>query len=202
MEDIKLLRRIEGLHTIETLQKELNLTKQSTINLISKLRKEEYITLFAGGGKKKRIYRITARKQRKRQEGMFDIINKYSPNMKIREWYDHQVHGVYGPEEALIDALQTQSFRLILASMRLFNHIKDWKKIYKLAKENNCWQKVGALYDVSRLFFKVKKMPERYRKRKYKKWIKLTQLKKKNFPKISEKWHVYISFNKYDLKEI
>ena len=202
MEDIKLLRRIEGLHTIETLQKELNLTKQSTINLISKLRKEEHITLFAGGGKKKRIYRITARKQRKRQEGMFDIINKYSPNMKIREWYDHQVHGVYGPEEALIDALQTQSFRLILASMRLFNHIKDWKKIYKLAKENNCWQKVGALYDVSRLFFKVKKMPERYRKRKYKKWIKLTQLKKKNFPKISEKWHVYISFNKYDLKEI
>ncbi|MBS3145871.1 hypothetical protein J4414_03655, partial [Candidatus Woesearchaeota archaeon] len=133
--------------------------------------------LFAGGGKKKRIYRITARKQRKRQEGMFDIINKYSPNMKIREWYDHQVHGVYGPEEALIDALQTQSFRLILASMRLFNHIKDWKKIYKLAKENNCWQKVGALYDVSRLFFKVKKMPERYRKRN-------------------------ISFNKYDLKEI
>jgi|SRR3989344_1102478 len=202
MEDIKLLRRIEGLHTIETLQKELNLTKQSTINLISKLRKEEYITLFAGGGKKKRIYRITARKQRKRQEGMFDIINKYSPNMKIREWYDHQVHGVYGPEEALIDALQTQSFRLILASMRLFNHIKDWKKIYKLAKENNCWQKVGALYDVSRLFFKVKKMPERYRKRKYKKWIKLTQLKKKNFPKISEKWHVYISFNKYDLRDI
>ena len=202
MEDIKLLRRIEGLHTVETLQKELNLTKQSTINLISKLRKEEHITLFAGGGKKKRIYRITARKQRKRQEGMFDIINKYSPNMKIREWYDHQVHGVYGPEEALIDALQTQSFRLILASMRLFNHIKDWKKIYKLAKENNCWQKVGALYDVSRLFFKVKKMPERYRKRKYKKWIKLTQLKKKNFPKISEKWHVYISFNKYDLKEI
>ena len=202
MEDIKLLRRIEGLHTIETLQKELNLTKQSTINLISKLRKEEYITLFAGGGKKKRIYRITARKQRKRQEGMFDIINKYSPNMKISEWYDHQVHGVYGPEEALIDALQTQSFRLILASMRLFNHIKDWKKIYKLAKENNCWQKVGALYDVSRLFFKVKKMPERYRKRKYKKWIKLTQLKKKNFPKISEKWHVYISFNKYDLRDI
>jgi len=133
---------------------------------------------------------------------MFDIINKYSPNMKIREWYDHQVHGVYGPEEALIDALQTQSFRLILASMRLFNHIKDWKKIYKLAKENNCWQKVGALYDVSRLFFKVKKMPERYRKRKYKKWIKLTQLKKKNFPKISEKWHVYISFNKYDLRDI
>ena len=202
MEDIKLLRRIEGLHTIETLQKELNLTKQSTINLISKLRKEEYITLFAGGGKKKRIYRITARKQRKRQEGMFDIINKYSPNMKIREWYDHQVHGIYGPEEALIDALQTQSFRLILASMRLFNHIKDWKKLYILSKEKNCWQKVGALYDVSRLFFKVKKMPERYRKRKYKKWIKLTQLKKKNFPKISEKWHVYISFNKYDLKEI
>ena len=202
MEDIKLLRRIEGLHTVETLQKELNLTKQSTINLISKLRKEEHITLFAGGGKKKRIYRITARKQRKRQEGMFDIINKYSPNMKIREWYDHQVHGIYGPEEALIDALQTQSFRLILASMRLFNHIKDWKKLYILSKEKNCWQKVGALYDVSRLFFKVKKMPERYRKRKYKKWIKLTQLKKKNFPKISEKWHVYISFNKYDLKEI
>src|SRR3989344_1125857 len=162
MEDIKLLRRIEGLHTIETLQKELNLTKQSTINLISKLRKEEYITLFAGGGKKKRIYRITARKQRKRQEGMFDIINKYSPNMKIREWYDHQVHGVYGPEEALIDALQTESFRVILASMRLFGHINNWPKLYKLANEKDCWQKVGALHDVARMFLSVQKMPLMY----------------------------------------
>ena len=202
MEDIKLLRRIEGLHTIETLQKELNLTKQSTINLISKLRKEEYITLFAGGGKKKRIYRITARKQRKRQEGMFDIINKYSPNMKIREWYDHQVHGVYGPEEALIDALQTQSFRLILASMRLFNHIKDWKKIYKLAKENNCWQKVGALYDVARKIIRVRRMDKRTREgllRNGKEKYIIKPFRSKHFKDVEKEWNVYIPFNVQDL---
>ena len=122
----EILWKLEGLQTVETVAEELNLTRQSAINLLSKLKKQGNVTV-SGGGKQIRLYKITIRKQRERALGMFDIINKYSP-MKLSPWYDHQVHGIYGPEEALIDAIQTKSFRAILASLRLFSHIKDWKK--------------------------------------------------------------------------
>ncbi len=73
----EILWKIEGLQTVETAAKELNLSRQSAINLLSKLKKMEYVTV-SGGGKQKRLYKITMRKQRKRKPGMFDIINKYS----------------------------------------------------------------------------------------------------------------------------
>ena len=200
MEQNDVLLKLEGLHTVETVAEALSIKNQSALNLISKLKKQGYVTT-TGGHKQKRLYKITAKKQRKRDLSMFDIINKYS-RMKLSPWYDHQVHGTYGPEEALIDALQTQSFRVILASMKLFNHITDWPKLYKLAKEKECWQKVGALYDVARLYFKVRKMPVRYLKHKERNWRKLTQLKKINFPNIANRWHVYIPFNERDMGEI
>lgn len=193
-----LLKKLEGLHTLDTVAEAIHIKKQSALNLLSGLKKEGYVTV-SGGRQQKRFYKITARKQRKRDKGMFDIINKYSP-MKLAPWYDHQVHGHYGPEEALIDAIQTQSFRAILASLRLFNHITDWGKLHRLAKEKGCWQKVGALYDVSRLYFRVRKMPPY--KYKAKKWQNLTQLKKLNFPHIAKKWHVYMPFNEKDMGEL
>ena len=160
MNQADLLQLLEGLHTVETVADALKIKKQSALNLLAKLKKQQYVTV-SGGGKQKRLYKITQTKQRPRVPGMFDIINKYSP-LKLNPWYDHQVHGKYGPEEALVDAIQTQSFRAILASMRLFGHITNWPRLYHLAKQKNSWQKVGALYDVAKLFFKVKKMPEKY----------------------------------------
>ena len=197
----EVLRRLEGLHTAETAARVSGLTRQSTLNLLSRLKKEGYVTV-RGGGKQPRLYKITMRKQRPRSPGMFDIINKYSP-MKLAPWYDHQVHGKYGHEEALVDAIQTQSFRVILASMRLFNHITDWPKLYRLANEKNCWQKIGAIYDVAKLHFHERRMPKRYCSHSgYKYWQQLTQLRKMNFPKIAEKWRIYIPFNERDMREI
>ncbi len=197
----ELLLKLEGLHTVETVAQALHIKKQSALNLLSKLKKQQYVTV-QGGGKIKRWYKITPYKQLLRYPGMFDIINKYSPHMKLQPWYDHQVHGPYGPEEALIDALQTQNFRVIVASTRLFGHIKDWPKLYALAKEKNCWQKVGALYDVARLFFKVRKIPQKYYRPTFKNWVNLTSLKKINFPGIAKHWKVFISFNERDMREI
>ncbi len=198
----QLLRTLEGLHTIETIAETLNITKHSALNLLTKLKTQHYTTV-QGKGKQKRLYKITQRKQLPRDPGMFDIINKYSPHMKLNPWYDHQVHGMYGPEEALIDAIQTESFRVILASLHLFRHIKNWPKLYQLAKQKDCWQKVGALHDLSRLYFKVRHMPEKYKNKKEKwSWKTLTQLKKKNFPDIAQKWKIYIPFNQQDLQEI
>ncbi|MBI2550613.1 hypothetical protein HYV83_05565 [Candidatus Woesearchaeota archaeon] len=198
----EVLWKLEGLHTAETVAKALGIGRQSAINLLSRLKKEGYVTT-TGGGKIKRIYKISMKKQRPRDPGMFDIINKYSP-MKLAEWYDHQVHGHYGPEEAIVDAVQTQSFRAILASMRLFNHITDWPRLYRLAKEKDLWVKVRALYDVARVFIKVKSMPALYERRhiRPKRWEAFTQLRKLNFPKIAEKWHVYIPFNPKDIEAI
>lgn len=196
------LRKLEGLHTAETARRALGMTRQSAINLLSKLKKEGYVTV-SGGGRQPRLYRVTMRKQRPRSPGMFDIINKHSP-MKLSPWYDHQVHGRYGPEEALVDALQTQSFRAILASMRLFNHITDWPRLYRLASEKCVWVKLRALYDVARIFIRVKRMPALYAHKqvRVKKWDAFTQLRKLNFPQIAEKWHVYIPFNPKDLEAI
>jgi len=205
MINIELLRKIEGWQTAEDLARELNIKKQSAINLISRLKKEGYVSTI-GGGRKVRIYKIKSRKQRKRDYGMFDIINKYSTRqLQISEWYDHQVHGVYGPEEALIDAIGTQSFRVILASLRLFNHITNWPKLYNLAKEKNCWQKIGALYDIAKMFIKIKKMPKKYLNYKFKRrvfLIKKYKTKEKMFYLIKKKWKVEIPFLKGDLDRV
>src|SRR3989344_3521558 len=106
---MRLLYRLEGLQTVETVAREVGMTRQSALNLLTRLKRQGHVTV-QGGGKRKRMYKITMRKQRKRDPGMFDILNKYSP-MKLAPWYDHQVHGHYGPEEALVDAVQTGSFR-------------------------------------------------------------------------------------------
>ncbi|MFH0870666.1 MAG: hypothetical protein V1866_06450 [archaeon] len=201
MVDDDLLRRLEGLHTIETLAKALGMGRQSAINFASRLRKQGYLS-SSGGGKQPRFYKITARKQRERVPGMFDILNKHSPQ-KLSPWYDHQVHGRYGVEEALVDAVKTGSFRAILASLSLFNHVKDWPRLHRLADDNGCWQKVGALYDAARMHLRVKRMPERYRNisgKEYE-WVKLTSLENRdNFSDVQQKWHVYIPFNEKDLK--
>lgn len=199
----ELLRKIEGLQTIETAAKALGMNEQSVLNLFTKLKKQGYVTV-SGGGKIKRIYRITMRKQLPRDPGMFDIINKYSPNMKLNPWYDHQVHGQYGPEEALVDALQTESFRVILASMYLYDHITDWTKLYQLAKRKKCWQKAGALYDVARMFIKVRKMPEKYRKGTWRKqifFIRDYRTKEDHFFPVSKKWNVQIPFRMGDIEK-
>ena len=199
----KTLKAIEGLQTIETVAESLNIKKQSALNLISKLKKQGYVAT-SGGRQQKRLYKITARKQRKRDLGMFDIINKYS-SMKLAPWYDHQVHGHYGPEEALIDAIQTQSFRVILASLRLFNHITDWPKLYKLAKEKECWQKVGALYDVARLYFRINTMPLRYQNQKFIKKqyiIKRYNTTEKMYNSIKNKWNVEIPLQAGDIRKV
>jgi len=201
MANENLLMKLEGLHTVETVAETLGITRQSALNLISRLKKQGYVTT-KGGGKQKRLYKITARKQRKRDVGMFDIINKYSP-MKLNPWYDHQVHGKYSIEEALIDAVQTKSFRVILASLRLFSHIKNWKKLYKLAKEKNCWQQVGALYDLAKMHFRVAKMPERYRPYTFKsKKYLIRDYDEKDFYEISKKWNVKMPFKKGDLARV
>jgi len=194
------LRKLEGLQTVETAAQALGITRQSALNLLCRLRKEWHVTVD-GGGRRKRLYRVTMRRQLPRVPGMFDIINRYSP-MKLLPWYDHQVHGRYGPEEAIVDAVETQKFRVILASLRLFAHVRDWPRLYAYAQEKGCWRKVGALYDVARMFFRVRTMPGRYCKVKTCRKVQITQLRTENFPEVAERWSVYIPFNEKDMEAV
>lgn len=200
MVDEKMLVRIRGLHTVDSLAKTLNMSRQSALNLVSRLKKEGYIET-SGGGRQKRFYKITTTRQRPRQEGLFDIINRHSP-MKVVPLYEHQVHGRYSEEDALIDALETKNFRVILAGLRLFGHIKNWKKLYELALKKESWPKVYALYELSKQFIRVRKMPAKYRHCRAAGWMAVTQLKTKNFPELSEKYKVYIPFSRKDMEEI
>ncbi|MBR9692848.1 hypothetical protein GOV07_02845 [Candidatus Woesearchaeota archaeon] len=198
------IQKIEGLQTVETAQEALGLTRQSTINLLSKLKKQGHVTT-TGGGKQPRFYKITCYKQRPRKEGMFDLLNKHNPHFKLAEWYDHQVHGKYTVEDAILDAIDTKSFRAILATLRCFNYVKDWKKLYNEAKKRNSWNKIGALYDVARLFFRTRKMPKRYRKLHEKKRIELIngfKTTEEQYKRISEEWRVQIPFNRHDVRDL
>ena len=204
MEHEELLRKLEGLQTIETAAKTLGMRKQSALNLLSRLKKEGYVTT-TGGGRQKRLYKITMRKQLPRAPGMFDILNKYNPNFKLNPWFDHQVHGKYTVEDALLDAIETKSFRAILASLRLFDQITDWKVLYHGGKERKLWNQVGALYEVARITSRTKKMPMKYyhpsvlgrRISLIPPW----ETKEDRFKGIENRWGVAIPFKEGDLRK-
>lgn len=197
---LETIRKIEGLQTLDTVQEKLSITRQSALNLLSKLKKMQHMTVWAGG--KKKIYKITQRKQRPRDPGMFDIINKYSP-MKLNEWYDHQVHGKYTVEDAIVDALLSKSFRAILASMHSYRHIKDWKRLYKNAKKHNLWQEVGAMHSLCRKYLRVPRMPAKYysgRPKKTKYLIR--QVPTREHKDILAEWNTHIPFRTGDLRKV
>ncbi len=200
----EVLRELAGLQTAETVAEIMGISRQGAINLVSRLKKQGHVST-TGGGKMKRIYRITLTKQLPGKQGMFDILNRYSPNFQLVPWYDHQVHGGYGPEDALVDAIKTRDFRALLAATRLFRGIRDWKKLYRLAKENGCWQEVGALYDVARLTFWTRRMPGAYRRgafRKRKYLVRNYETEEPGFFEASGRWNVGIPFRRADMRQV
>lgn len=150
---------LKGKHTVQTLMRERNLTRQSAINLFSKLKKQGKVTV-SGGGKQKRIYTITSLPT-KQTNGVFDVLNKYNEE-KLHPQFQHYVHGNYQVEQAIVDAVIIGDIRTLQATKRLFNHIKDWKTLADLAKQKGVWQKIKDLYSKARQEMRVRKMPERY----------------------------------------
>jgi len=151
----------EGKYTVERFATENYLTRQSAINLLSKLKKEGYVNV-SGGGKQKRIYTIYKLPQKK-TNGFYDIINKYSPE-KLQPKFEHYVDGNYTIEHAIIDGITIGDTRTLEATTHLFRHITNWKKLFELAKKNRLEKEVITLYKKARETTKIKKIPERYMK--------------------------------------
>ena len=206
MERGNLVKRLEGKQTIETIASALKVKQGTAANIISKLRGEGYLKT-QGGGKQKRIYTISQKKFVKGEKNLFDIINKYS-KFKLAPTFKHEIFGKYSVENALVDAILTRNFRIIFSSLYLFNHIRNWTKLHKIAKSKNVERELGALYDVSRTFIRTRKMPSNIRislkKEMTKKKIILKDLKTNSeiAKKVEREWNIIIPFSKQDLEEL
>ena len=148
-------------HTLETFASERNITKQSALNKISKLKKEGKVNV-SGGGAQKRIYTVS-NKPIVEGNGFYFIVNKYSPD-KLNPKFTHVVNGNYSVERAIVDGLIINEFRELQAVKCLFNHVKNWTVLFRLAKKKNVEKELLDLYEVARKEVKVRAMPERYKR--------------------------------------
>ncbi len=203
-ESIYLLsRRLKGLQTVESVQKELNIKRSTAIKKLHLLRKAGFVET-SGGGKQPRFYRISSTPQREIGfPGLYDTINKYS-RVKIMPPYRHRMVGKkLSVEEALVRAVATRDFRTILASLALFNYITDWSRLYTYAKKFGVRKRIGALYDVAKAVIKVRKMDKRISNKllasEEKEKFIIPLIKSKNFVAVQKKWGVYAPFNRKDL---
>ena len=205
MKSIEIAKKLEGIHTLNTAARVLEVKKSTAIKIVSILRKEGFVET-SGGGKKPRLYKISPlRIAGKEHLGLYDIINKYS-KVKLREPYTHKIiDRNLSVEEAIPMAVKEgeKNFRLVLAALGLFNYINRWSKLCSYAKEYNVARKVGALYDVARTIIKVKRMDKRTRKAllkgKDKSRFIIKPHKPNYYKEIEKMWGVYIPFHKSDL---
>ena len=202
MKDKIILKKIEGIQTIQSIMDILNVSKEKAIYYVHRLRKKGYVKTKRLSDNK-RVYNISF-ENRLKGSSYYEIINQNSP-VKITA---SEVHLVYGKkpslEETLVYAIKTKSLRTILASLALFKKISNWSELYSLAKENHIERHVGALYDLAREIMKTRRMTKRFRnnslpKKNNFKYI-IEGLKSKDFKEIENRWKIYLPFNNADLE--
>ena len=198
-----LLSNIKGVQTIESIMSILKVNRQKAIYLVHFLRKRGFVKTKRLSSNK-RIYFISH--ENRLGLNYFDVINEFSP-VKISVSDGYWFYGnSFSFEDVLTYAVSTRRFRVVLASIALFQKINDWKLLYKLSKEKNVVREVGALYSLSRKLMKVKRMDGRIlnkmlpRKEANFKYI-IPKLKSRDFKDIEKKWRVYLPFNKCDLED-
>lgn len=199
----ELAKRLEGPQTISSIQNKLGMTRATAIKTVHLLRKEGLVKT-SGGGEQPRIYKISRTPYiMVGGPGLYDIINKYS-KIKLTEPFKHRIMDrEMSIEEAIVRAVLTGDYRVILASLGLFNHVKNWPLLYALAKREGIRRKIGALYDTARKTVKVRKMDKKIRealiKAKEKSRFIIPGIKSHDFMDIEKTWKIHIPFNKADL---
>ena len=204
MELIQLAKQLEGLQTVDSIAKTLNIDRRTAINYVWKLRKNGFVeTIY--GKRKIRMYRISPiRPIKTGYPGLYEFLNQ---NSKIKIYvpyinrvYDHKPTA----EEMIVKAVQTGDFRTILSALNLFNKIKDWALLSQIAKEAYIGRKIGALYDAARTIIRARRMDERTRKSLLKSRIDdkfiVKNARTKDLNQIENFWNVYLPFNKADLE--
>jgi len=204
MDWLKLAKILRGLHTVETIQNVLKINRKTAVNYVYELRKRGFVETERGKNRVRR-YRIRLLKDIERggNLGLYETLNKYG---RIQLWepykeriYDHKL----SIEETIVGCVKTKRIRVILASLALFNKVRDWKKLREYAEKEKVGRKVGALYDVAKTKLKVRKMDKRIRKSLLKSKVDSKYMvdlfKSKNFQEIEKEWRVFIPLNRADL---
>ena len=151
---------MKGLYTLEMIQEKKHLTRASALNFISKLKKKRLVQT-KGGGKQIRWYKISD-KPIEKENGMYEIINKYTP-VKLYSSIRHICYGKkYTIEETIVDCLKKQDPRHELAAAFLLNKIKDWKRMKDLIKKEKLENRFIALYNLSRQHIKIRRIPKNF----------------------------------------
>ena len=203
MKTKELLKKLEGIQTLESVQDILNVDSKKSVYYLYRLRKEGYVKTKKLSNNK-RIYNISFENRLKGTD-YIEIINKNSPVKLIKS----ETYNIYGKEpsleETLVYAVKTRSLRTILAALSLFKKINNWSKLYYLTKQNYIERQVGALYDLSRKLMRTRKMTKRFRnnalpKKDYSFIYMIPKLKSRDFREIEERWKVYLPFNINDLE--
>ncbi len=203
MKNEEILKKLEGIQTIETVMDALGINREKAIYYIYRLRKRGYVKTKKLSNNK-RVYNISF-ENRLKGTSYYEIINKHSP-IKISTPTTYKIYGKEPTlEETLVYAVKTQSFRTILAALVLFKKIYDWVSLYQLAKKNHIERQVGALYDIARKIMLTRRMTNRFRnnalpKEDYQWRYVISELKSDDFKNIEKMWKIYIPFNKKDLE--
>ena len=200
----ELLKKLEGIQTIESVMDILQVDKPKAVYYVYRLRKKGYVKTRKQSNNR-RVYNISF-ENKLGGKSYYEIINQYSP-IKIATPVIYKIYGKEPSlEETLVYAIRTRSLRTILAALSLFKKIGNWTELYTLAKENHIERQVGALYDLARKIFKVRRMSKRFvthslpKKEQRCEYI-IPQLKSNDFREIENRWKVHIPFNKEDLEE-
>ena len=204
MDLVELVKKLEGLHTADSVAKTLNVGRRTAINYIWLLRKNSFVeTIY--GKRKIRMYRISPFKVKKAgYPGFYEFLNQNS-KIKIYAPYINRIYD-HKPtiEETIVKAVKTRDFRTVLSALSLFNKIKDWSFLSQIARKENIGRKVGALYDAARTIIRVRRMDERTRKSLLKNKIKdkfiVKNARTNDLKDIEKIWNVYLPFNKADLE--
>lgn len=199
-----LLKKLEGMQTITTIMDALDVDRQKAAYYIFRLRKKGYVKTKRLSNNK-RVYNISF-ENRLKGISYYELINQLSP-IKITTPRTYKIYGkAPNYEETLVYAIKTESVRTILAALALFKKIENWSELYQLAKKNHIERQVGALYDLARKFFKIRRMTKRFRnnalpKKKYTYRHLIKGMTSKDFTDIEKTWKIYLPFNKKDLEE-
>jgi hypothetical protein len=204
MKTKEILKRLDGVQTIESVMSILGSNKTRAVYAIHRLRKEGYVkTLMAPD--RRRVYYISF-ENKLGGTSYYQIINSHSP-VKLSEPETYKIYGrEVSLEETLIFAVKSRKLRLVLASLALFRDINNWSLLYKLAKANRVERKVGALYDLSKKIMRVRRMNRRIRGLMLPKdndmWVDVIEgFGSSDFMDVENLWKVRIPFNRSDLED-
>lgn len=202
--DVKELAiKLAGLQTAESAARVLNIKRRTMITYIYKLRKLGLVETTRGA-RKKRLYKIYAMKPPEKGVGLYAFISKNS-KVKVIPRQEVYVHNKLSTENAIVKAIDSRDFRLILAALGLFSKVICWHDLNKLAKKTHAQRKVGALYELAKKIMRVRHIDKRtlnsLRTGKDSERHIIPNLKSKDFKSLEKRWKIYIPFNLKDLEE-